>query len=453
MNRRNFLKTAAIAGASVSIGTSSTLLSSCNGNGTTNQKQPIERLKKWRIPNLVDKAVDGKPIKVGLIGCGGQGTGDLLSLMKAADGIEIVSLGDIFQDKIDNTRERIKNETGQQVAADKCFTGFDAYLKVIDSGIDLVLMAVSPIFYSTLFDAAIRAGKHVFMEKPAAIDVAGAMKVLATGKMAQNQGLSVVIGTQYRRQRSYVEAFKQIADGAMGEITGGNIYYNQGMLWYRNREKGWSDMEWMLRDWVNWCWLSGDHIIEQHIHNIDVFSWFSGLTPVSATGFGARQRRLTGDQYDMFSVDFVFENDVHVHSMCRQIDGCTNNVSNIIRGTHGVWTNIPARKSEIIDLKGNVIWSWDFEKEKQEFKQTSPYVLQLVDLINSIRNNDPISEVDDAITSSLIAIMGRESAYTGQTISLEQLKGMNMNFLPDNVALGAVDMSKFKVPIPGSSSR
>lgn len=451
LNRRQFLTSAAVvAGAAVTMGTGSALITSCGGgdNGKVAKKQPIERLKKWRIPTLTDMAVDGKAIKVGLVGCGGQGTGDLIGLTKAANGIEIVALGDVLQDKIDGSREQIKKETGQEVPADKCFVGFDAYQKVIDSGIDLVLLVTPPVFRPLHFEAAVKAGKHVFMEKPTSVDVAGSLKMLATAKIAESQGLCVVTGTQRRHQRCYVEAFKQIADGAIGEIVGGQVYWNQSMLWYKNREKGWSDMEWMIRDWVNWCWLSGDHIVEQHVHNIDVFNWFSGLNPVSATGFGARQRRLTGDQYDMFSVDFIYENGIHVHSMCRQIDGCTDNVSERIQGTLGSWSS-GWSKSEICDLEGNVIWKWDYEKEKQEFKQTNPYILQFVDLITAIRNNTPFSEATDTTNSTLMAVMGRESAYTGQAITWEQIKGMNMNLLPDNPTMGAMDMSKYKVPVPG----
>ena len=402
-------------------------------------------MKKWRIPTLTDMAIDGKTIKVGLVGCGGQGTGDIISLTKAANGIEIVALGDTFQDRIDGSRKRIKEETGQDVPIDKCFVGFDAYQKVIDSGIDLVLLVTPPIFRPLHFEAAVKAGKHVFMEKPVSADVAGSLKILATAKMAESQGLSVVTGTQRRHQRCYVEAFKQIADGAIGEIVGGEVYWNQSMLWYRNREKGWSDMEWMVRDWVNWSWLSGDHIVEQHVHNIDIFNWFSGLSPVRATGFGARHRRLTGDQYDMFSVDFVYENGIHMHSMCRQIDGCTDNVSEVIQGTHGSWDS----SGKIYDLAGNVVWSWDFKKEEQDFKQTNPYVLQFVDLITTIRENKPVNEAADTANSSLIAVMGRESAYTGKTISWEEIKSTNNNLLPENPVMGAMDMSKYKVPVPG----
>jgi predicted dehydrogenase len=208
-------------------------------------------------------------------------------------------------------------------------------------------------------------------------------------------------------------------------------------------------MEWMIRDWVNWKWLSGDHIVEQHVHNLDVFNWFSGLNPVAATGFGARQRRVTGDQYDMFSVDYEYENGVHLHSMCRQIDGCANNVSEYIRGTHGAWWS----RGEIKDLAGNVIWKYDREKEKQDFKQSNPYVLEFVDLVNAIRTNKPFNETEATANSSLLAVLGRESAYTGERITWENLKKSNMDLLPADPKLEKQDMSQYVVPIPGKPGK
>jgi predicted dehydrogenase len=204
-------------------------------------------------------------------------------------------------------------------------------------------------------------------------------------------------------------------------------------------------MEWMIRDWVNWTWLSGDHIVEQHVHNIDIFNWFSGLNPVAGTGFGARQRRVTGDQYDMFSVDYEYENGVHLHSMCRQIDGCTDNVSEFVHGTRGYWSS----RGIIKDLDGNEIWKWDGEKEKQEFKQTNPYVLEFVDMITAIRENKPFNEAEATANSSLLAVLGRESAYTGKRVTWEDLKKMNMDLLPQDPKLEKQDMSKFVVPVPG----
>ncbi|MDR1581862.1 MAG: Gfo/Idh/MocA family oxidoreductase [Prevotellaceae bacterium] len=448
LSRRQFLSTATVAGAGALVTGGSVLTTSCGAKGEVKPQKhaPIERLKSWRIPLLPDKAADGKELKIGLVGCGGQGTGDLIGFVKhAANGLKIAALGDVFKDKVDGTRTRVKEETGQDVPEANCFVGFDAYKKVIELS-DVVLLVTPPVFRPLHFEAAVQAGKHIFMEKPICVDVAGAQKLLAFSKIADTKKLSVCTGTQRRHQRFYVESFKLIADGIIGEITGGNVYWNMGQLWYRNRQKEWSDMEWMIRDWVNWKWLSGDHIVEQHVHNLDIFNWFSGLNPVAATGFGARQRRITGDQYDMFSVDYEYENGIHLHSMCRQIDGCTDNVSEYIQGTHGTWNSVTG---EIKDLAGNVMWKWDGEKEKQEFKQTNAYVLEFVDLVDSIRKGEPFNETEATANSSLLAVLGRESAYTGKRITWENLKKSNLDLLPQDPKLEKQDMSKYVVPVPG----
>jgi predicted dehydrogenase len=449
LSRRQFLSAATVAGAGALVTGGSVLATSCGEKGEAKPAKPapIERLKSWRVPLLQDKAIDGKELKVGLVGCGGQGTGDLIGFIKhAANGLKVAALGDVFKDKVDGTRKRLKDETGQDVPEANCFVGFDAYKKVIELS-DVVLLVTPPVFRPLHFEAAVQAGKHIFMEKPICVDVAGALKLLAISKIADTKKLCVCTGTQRRHQRFYVESYKLISDGIIGEITGGNIYWNGGQLWYRERQKEWSDMEWMIRDWVNWKWLSGDHIVEQHVHNIDVFNWFSGLKPVAATGFGSRQRRVTGDQYDFFSVDYEYENGVHVHSMCRQIDGCTNNVSEFIHGTNGYWNGA---SGEIKDLAGNVVWKWDGAKEKQEHTQTNPYVLEFVDLVTAIRENKPFNETEGTANSSLLAVLGRESAYTGKRITWDEIKqSANMDFLPQDPKLGKMDMSQYVVPVPG----
>ena len=270
--------------------------------------------------------------------------------------------------------------------------------------------------------------------------------IMATAKQAKAKGLSVVTGTQRHHQRPYVEAFQQIQAGLIGEITGGNVYWNQGMLWYKEREKGWSDMEWMIRDWVNWKWLSGDHIVEQHVHNIDVFLWFSGLKPVKATGFGARHRRITGDQYDQFSIDFEMENGIHLHSMCRQIDGCSNNVSEFIQGTKGSWNSAD---HEIKDLAGNVIWKFDAEAEKAAHTQTNPYVLEHVDWVNHIRKGTAHDEATECAISCLAGVMGREAAYTGATVTWDEISASNLDYMPEKLELGKMDMSQYVVMVTG----
>ena len=445
MNRRSFLATGAAVGAAGLVGGS--LLSACSGEKKGGKTTPLREPGSYYIPELPDKAIDGRPLKAGLIGCGGRGNGAVNDLLAAADGITITALGDVFPDRVQATREAIAKEHGQEVPADHCFTGFDAYQKVIDSGVDMVIVATPPVFRPIHFQYATSKGVHSFLEKPICVDAKGYRTIMATAKQAEAKGLSVVTGTQRHHQRPYVEAFRKIQEGLIGEITGGNVYWNQGMLWYRERQKGWSDMEWMIRDWVNWTWLSGDHIVEQHVHNIDVFNWMNGYKrPIRATAFGSRQRRITGDQYDNFSVDFEFENGVHLHSMCRQIDGCSNNVSEEVRGTKGYWKSAD---DAIYDLDGNKIWEFDYEAMRATYSQESAYVLEHVDWVNHIRKGEMHNEASECGISSLCGVMGRVAAYTGETVEWDAISASELDLLPQKLELGKMDMSAYTVPVPG----
>ena len=447
VNRRDFFRSAAVVGAASTLGAGA-VLSSCSGGDKTPALVPLANLANAYIPELQDYANDGKPLRAGLIGCGGRATGAAVNFLSAGPNLQIVALGDLFQDRIDGCRKTLKEKFKVDVPDDKCFTGFDNYKKVLACDIDLVIIATPPAFRPTHFEAAVEAGKHVFMEKPICVDGPGARSIMTTAKKAESQGLVVVTGTQRHHQRKYVESFQQIQKGMIGEIVSGNVYWNQSMLWYRNRENGWSDMELMVRDWVNWSWLSGDHIVEQHVHNLDVFNWFTGKKPVKAVGFGARHRRLTGDQYDEFSIDFEYEGGVRLHSMCRQIDGCKNNVSEFIQGTRGSWSSAGSNH-EIKDLQGNVIWKTDGEKEKAEHKQTDPYTLEHVDLINHIRANKPLNQAVETAISCLTAIMGRESAYTGNEVTYDEIFNSNVTHMPAKLELGTYDMKAYTVPVPG----
>ena len=443
MSRKDFLSLSAIAGVSTLVG-SSTLMTSCGEKGPV--YTPLKEAGTYYIPVLNDKADDGKELKAGVIGCGGRGSGAIVNLLTAANGIKVVALGDTFADRLEGLKKNLAEKHNQVVPDANCFVGFDAYKKVIDSGVDMVIIATPPVFRPVHFQYATEKGVHSFLEKPIAVDPKGYRMIMATAKQAQAKGLSVVTGTQRHHQRPYVEAFQQIQAGLIGEITGGNVYWNQGMLWYKEREKGWSDMEWMIRDWVNWKWLSGDHIVEQHVHNIDVFLWFSGLKPVKATGFGARHRRITGDQYDQFSIDFEMENGIHLHSMCRQIDGCSNNVSEFIQGTKGSWNSAD---HEIKDLAGNVIWKFDAEAEKAAHTQTNPYVLEHVDWVNHIRKGTTHDEATACAISCLAGVMGREAAYTGATVTWDEMSASNLDYMPEKLELGKMDMSQYVVMVTG----
>lgn len=446
LSRRDFLKSATAIGIAGTL--PGAFFTSCNG-AKGSALVPLRPESEWNIPKdvLQDRAIDGVPLKVGLIGCGGRGSGAAQNILDAAPNVSIVALGDLFTEPAEACRKELNEKWGQNIAPDMCFSGFDSYKKVIATGIDLVILTTPPAFRPTHFKAAVDAGKHIFAEKQVAVDTDGVRSMIADSRRALAKGLCVITGTQRHHQRVYIESYKQIQSGLIGDIVAGYVNWNQGSAWFKTKDPSWTDMEWMLRDWPNWRWISGDHILEQHVHNIDVFNWFSGLKPVKAVGFGARQQRVTGDQYDMFSVDFVYEGGVRVHSMCRQIDGCANDVSERIQGTKGVWTS----DGVITDLEGNTLWRFDWEKEKADFKQTNPYVLEHVNLVNHIRNNEPISQAEETAISTMTAIMGRQSAYTGAEITWEQVMAMDMNLVPENPEFKNMDMSQFVVPVPGKA--
>ena len=442
MNRRSFLQASTVLGVGSVVGASALLASCKDGDKLVPLKNPGE----FYVPELPDMAIDGRELKVGVIGCGGRGSGAVKDLLTAANNIKVVALGDVFADRMGGLQRDLNNNHGQNIPDDKCFLGFEAYKQVVDAGVDMVILATPPAFRPVHFQYATQKGKHSFMEKPIAVDAKGYRTIMAAAKQAQAKNLSVVTGMQRHHERRYVEANKQIQAGLIGEITGGNVYWNQGKLWHRNRQDGWTDMEWMIRDWVNWTWLSGDHIVEQHVHNIDVFLWMSGYKVAKATGFGSRQRRVTGDQYDNFSIDFEMENGVHLHSMCRQIDGCSNAVGEIIYGTKGVYSSFD---NTIKDLKGNLLWKYDDEAAKAEFKQHNPYVLEHVDWVNHIRKGTMYDEATECAISSLAGVMGRESAYTGRTITWDEMSKSDLDLVPAKLELGDMDMESYKVAVPG----
>ncbi|WP_299584705.1 Gfo/Idh/MocA family oxidoreductase, partial [uncultured Sunxiuqinia sp.] len=354
--------------------------------------------------------------------------------LNAGPNLVIHALGDVFQDRIDDCRNKLKNQANNEVADENIFVGFDAFEKVIDSGVDVVILATPPHFRPEHFAAAIQARKHVFMEKPVAVDPTGIRSVMATAKKAESLGLKIVTGTQRRHQRDYIEVYKQIANGAIGDIVSANCYWNQSKLWHRNPNADWSEMEFMIRDWVNWLWLSGDHIVEQHIHNIDVINWFTGKHPTKAVGFGSRQRRVTGDQYDNFSIDFTYDDGMHTHSMCRQINGCTNNVSEFVMGSNGS-SNC---RNTIWDAKGTELYSYAYPTEESGERMISPYVQEHIDLVTCIRENIAVNEAEQTAITNMCAIMGRMSAYTGKEVTFEELMNSDIKLGPDTYIMGDV---------------
>jgi len=436
ISRRNFIGKAAAVGVTGIV--VPTILSGCSRGSKKSVEAPV----------LLDRAPDGPVLKAGLVGCGGRGTGAAINFLDAGPNLQIVALGDVFQDRIDQCKAEILKSKGQEIAPEKCFVGFDAYQKVIDAGVDIVLDATPPYFRPGHLAAYVQAKKHIFVEKPVCVDPVGARSVMASAQKAKNMELCILTGTHYRHQRDRVANWHQVAQGAIGDIVGGKINFMMEKLWHRNPNPAWSEMEYMIRDWVNWRWLSGDHIVEQHVHNIDQMIWFVGAHPIKAVGIGSRQRRVTGDQYDNFSVDYEFANGIHIHSMCRQINGCMNSTTDYMQGTKGSSDTM----GRIVDLAGNEIWKYEYPLDKDgkpgETVSVAPHAQEQIDFVTAIRTGKLINDVETVAISTLVAIMGRESAYTGREVTYEEMMTSDQKLGPRSLAWGPVDVPK-DIAIPG----
>ena len=436
MDRRSFLGKAVAAGAITTIGAA--------GLGSCKKELDNEALG---LPPLLDRAPDGKKLKAGLVGCGNRGTGAALDFVAAGADLEIIALADVFDDKVKECRQKLANGK-VEVPLKNCFSGFDAYKKLLETDVDVVILATPPHFRPEQLKACVTAKKHVFMEKPASVDPVGARSVMASSKKAESLGLTIITGTQRRHQRDYVETYKRVANGAIGDFISARAWWMQSHVWFRTREKGWNDMEYMIRNWNNFCWLCGDHILDTHVHNIDIINWFTGKHPVSAIGFGGRHRRLTGDQYDFFNVDFDYGDAFHSQSTTRQIDGCENGIGEIIMGSEG-YTNC---ENTIFYPDGTVKWKYEYPLNANGVSsgvvKVSPYVQEHIHLATAIRTNNPVQEAERTAISTLTAIMGRISAYTGKKITWDEMMNSTLKLGPEEYKLGDVEM-EIKVPEPG----
>ncbi|MHC4890916.1 MAG: Gfo/Idh/MocA family protein [Planctomycetota bacterium] len=375
ISRRDFIKTSATAAMSLA----------AVGVGT----------------NRMYAAGSGK-IRVALIGCGGRGNGALNDCLNAGKHIgremEVVATADWFKGKAERTGKR------RGVPPERCFGGADAYKKLLETNVDVVSIATSPNFRPMHFEAAVKAGKHVFMEKPVAIDPPGGRRVIEAGELAKQKRLGVVAGTQRRHQSGYRRNAYAIKRGAIGKILGGCVYWCGGALWYKRRNPNESDADYLVRNWVSFTEMSGDHICEQHVHNLDVANWFIGHPPDNALGFGGRARRKTGNQFDFHSLDLDYGDGCHIHSMCRQINGTDGGVREFFAGTEGKsWGGGRMESSKKIDIP-------DFPEHG------GAYVQEHIDLLNSIIKGEPINEARNVAEATLTAIMGRISTYTGKLI-------------------------------------
>jgi len=406
-NRRDFLKTTSIAAGTLAAAHMLAPALHAEGNDT---------------------------IKVGIIGCGGRGSGAGENVLNSAKGVEIVALGDYAPGKAANLAGRLAKFVQKQdepasgfgnkatVKAENCYDGIDAFEKVINTpGVNYIILATPPGFRPQHLQAAVAAGKNIFTEKPVAVDGTGLRKCMTAYDDAKKKNLFIVAGTQRRHHAGYLETMKHIHGGDIGDIVGGRCYWNQGNIWFRKRGDGMTDLDYQIHNWYHFLWLCGDHICEQHVHNIDVINWATGKLPVKAVGMGGRvypckDPNVDGHIFNHFAVDFEYPDGVHILSMCRQINGTATSVSEALVGTKGMCqVNAHTINGKRVAVRG---------------KTTDPYVQEHTDLIECIRKGTPINELKTVTESTASAILGRTACYTGKEVTFDDVMKSKMDTFP-----------------------
>lgn len=360
-----------------------------------------------------------KELRLAVIGCGGRGSGAINNSLTVNNGVKLVAVADLSIDACTRLVAGTKKAFPEKVAVEegKMYAGLDAYKKVLDDPtIDVVLLTTSPGFRPIMLKEAVEAGKHVFAEKPVCVDAAGYRSCLAAHEQARRQGTAIVTGTQYRRQVNYIAAIEQIRQGAIGDIVNVTARYCTGGIWYRPRKEGMSDAQYQLHNWMHFIWLSGDQICEQAVHNIDTFNWVMNANPLSAYASGGRfTRPEDSEMWDSMAVDYNYPDGRTVSFMCRQIPGSQGANDNVVCGTEGTCQIGAANAgSRIFDRTGKKIWEMDG-------KISDAYEQEHKDLIESIRAGSPIVELKQTADSSMVAVLGRVAAYTGQRVTWEYM--------------------------------
>ncbi|MBX2820156.1 MAG: Gfo/Idh/MocA family oxidoreductase, partial [Rhodothermaceae bacterium] len=373
-------------------------------------------------------------IKVGLIGCGGRGTGAAVQAMRSKQNVKLVAMSDAFKDRLDSSLENIMEELDDTsciaVPEENKFVGFDGYKDVIAAS-DVIILTTPPGFRPMHFEAAIEAGKHVFMEKPVATDAPGIRQVLKTAKKAKEKQLNVVVGLQRHYQTVYREWVKRIHEGAIGDIVTSHVYWNSRGVWVRPRKEGQTEMEYQMRNWYYFNWLCGDHITEQHIHNIDVSNWVKKGYPVRAHGMGGRQVRNGkehGEIFDHHFVEFEYADGSRMFSQCRHQEGCMNRVTEAFQGTNGF-----APKPGVLKTSsGYTMWEHDDENDP------NPYQVEHDELFAAVAAGEfKYADAKNGAMSTMTSILGRMATYSGQVIEWEDAINSDLSLMPKKFAWDA----------------
>lgn len=396
-------------------------------------------------------------IKVALVGCGGRGTGATFDAFASGQNIKLVAMADAFQDNLESTYKTLKAKFGDKVDVpdSRKYVGFDGYKAAIQDA-DVVLLATPPGFRPMHFEEAVKAGKHVFMEKPIAVDIPGVRKVLAAAKEAKQKKLNVVVGLQRRYQTNYREAIKRIQDGAIGDVFAGQVYWNSGGVWVRPRKPEQTEMEYQMRNWFYFNWLCGDHIVEQHVHNIDIANWVKGKYPVSIQGTGSRAHRTGkdyGEIYDNFAVELTYDDGSVVYSQCRHFEGVANRVDETFQATKGRAYLSASNRAILWDAQGNEIYRHDPKGNPNAYQQEHK------ELFAAVANNEYVlDDTEHGAYSTLTGIIGRIACYTGKVIKWDEAITSEVDLSPEIYAWDALpkivpdENGVYPYPIPGKNT-
>lgn len=403
------------------------------------------------LPDIKGYHLGNDEIKVCLIGCGGRGTGAAAQALSTEHNVKLVAMADVFVDRLEGSLSTLKEKfTGTdkiQVKDGNKFVGFDAYKEAMAQA-DVVILTTPPGFRPIHFEAAVNAGKNIFTEKPMATDGPGIRRVLAAAEKAKEKNLKVVVGLQRHYETKYLELMKRIHGGEIGQITSAQCYWNDGGVWVKPRQPNQTEMEYQMRNWYYFNWICGDHIVEQHIHNLDVINWAKQAYPVSAQGMGGRQVRTGkefGQIFDHHFVEFEYADGTVLSSQCRHIRGCMNKVAEAVQGTKGVANSA----GEISDLKGNIIWKHD------DSNDANPYQTEHDVFFDAVVNDKPINNAFYGAKSTMTAIMGRMATYSGQLVTWEDALNSDLDIMPSRYAWDAEppvlpdENGFYPIPVPG----
>jgi predicted dehydrogenase len=408
-------------------------------------------------------------IKLGLIGCGSRGTSAVKQALNTASpssdagqvppsgDVQLIAMADVFENNLHAAYRSLKGEYRDRVdLRDRRFVGLDAYRQLLETDVDLVILATPPGFRPQHFEASVQAGKHVFMEKPVATDPAGVRRVLAANQLAQSKGLAVQVGLQRRHEFRYRECIERLQRGDIGDLLFGRVYWNGNGVWVRPRARRQTELEYQLRNWYYFTWLSGDHIVEQHVHNLDVINWLLQEHPVEAQGQGGRERRRGaehGQIFDHHMVEFTYPSGFKLFSQCRQMPGCWQSVGEHVHGTAG---SAELNRARIQDRHGYEIWKSDLEE-----KPGKGWQQELDHFLAAIRKGEVPNECEAAATSTMTAILGRLATYSGKIVKWKDALGSGVQ-LADTDRLHSLDDSppvlpdpqgQYPVAVPGGGSK